>query len=138
MIFSLTIGRRCPLSLTEYYDYRYQLEDMLRDRLVNGIKHESIQHHLLSEVDSLKFQRAIDIEWNQRSMESVHSMESAIHRSSSMMRWAYSSNPEKEIYKITTSNPNLRSYWCTGRRKWYDYPFKSKECYICCKKGHIK
>ena len=28
--------------LTKHFDYRDQLEDMLRDRLVHGIKHECI------------------------------------------------------------------------------------------------
>ena len=50
---------------------------MLRYRLVYGIKHERIQQHLLNEGDSLTLQRALDI---------AHSMESAIHPSSSMMR----------------------------------------------------
>ena len=59
LIFLLVIERRCPLSLTEHCDYRYQLEDMLRDRFVYVIKHERIQQHLLREGDSLK--RARDI-----------------------------------------------------------------------------
>ena len=67
----LVIERRCPLSLTEHCDYRYQIEGMLRDRFVYGIKHERIQQHLLREGDSLT--RARDI---------AHSIESAIHPSS--------------------------------------------------------
>ena len=67
----LIIERRCPLSLTEHCDYRYQLEDILRDRFVYEIKHERIQQHLLREGDSLT--RARDI---------AHSIESAIHPSS--------------------------------------------------------
>ena len=125
----LNYWRRCPLSLTEHCDYRYQLEGMLRYRLVYGIKHERIQQHLLNEGDSLTLQRALDI---------AHSMESAIHPSSSMMRWAYWSNPKKveEVQKIALKQ-NLKCYCCNRRRKGYDYPFKSKECYICRKKGYI-
>ena len=71
LILMLIIERRCPLSLTEHCDYRYQLEDILRDRYVYEIKHERIQQHLLREGDSLT--RARDI---------AHSIESAIHPSS--------------------------------------------------------
>lgn len=71
LILMLIIERRCPLSLTEHCDYRYQLEDILRDRFVYEIKHERIQQHLLREGDSLT--RARDI---------AHSIESAIHPSS--------------------------------------------------------
>ena len=39
--------------LTKHCDYKDQLEDMLRDRLVCRIKHERIQQHLLSKGDSL-------------------------------------------------------------------------------------
>ena len=69
---------------------------MLRDRLVCGIKHERIQQRLLSEGYSLTLQRALEI---------AHSMESAIHQAS-MMRLAYSSNPEKfeEVRKMNASN----------------------------------
>lgn len=71
LMILLIIERRCPLSLTEHCHYRYQLEDMLRDRFVYEIKHERIQQHLLREGDSLT--RARDI---------AHSIESAIHPSS--------------------------------------------------------
>ena len=56
-----------------------------------------------------------------------------------MMRWAYSINPKKveEVHKITASNPNLKCYSCNGRQKGNDCPFKSKECCICRKEGHI-
>ena len=50
--------------LTENFDYRDQLEDMLsilRDQLVCLIKHEQIQQRLLSKSDSLKLQWALDI-----------------------------------------------------------------------------
>ena len=115
--------------LIEHCDYRDQLEDMLRDRLVCGIKHERMQQRLLSEDDSLTLQRALAI---------AHSMESPIHQAS-MMRSAYPSNPEefKEVRKINVSIPNLKCYRCNGRHKVNDCPFKSKECYFCKKKGQI-
>ena len=71
--------------LTEHCDYRDQLEEMLRDRLVCGIKHERIQQRLLSEGESLTLQRALDI---------ARSMESAIHQAS-MMKSTYSNNSER-------------------------------------------
>ena len=71
LILMLVIERRCPLSLTEHCDYRYQIEGMLRDRFVYGIKHERIQQHLLREGDSLT-----------RAHNKVHSIESVIRLSS--------------------------------------------------------
>ena len=70
--------------LTEHCDYSDQLEDMLRDRLVCGVKDERIQQCLLSESDSFILQWVLDI---------AHLIESAIHQAS-MMRSAYLSNPE--------------------------------------------
>ena len=98
--------------LTEHCDYRDQLEDMLRDRLVCGIKHERIQQRLLSEGDS-------------------------IHQAS-MMKSTYSNNSERleDICKVNYSQ-NLKCFRCHGKHKANDCPFKSKECYVCRKKGHI-
>ena len=102
---------------------------MLRDRLVCGTKHEHMQQRLLSVGDLLTLQRTLDI---------MHSMELAIHQAS-MMGSAYSSNPETfvEVYKINASNRNLKCCRCNGRHKANGCPFKSKECYVCRKKGHI-
>ena len=52
------------------------------------------------------------------------------------MRSAYSRKVEK-VHKVNTSNPNLKCCWCNRRHKGNDCPFKSKECYICRKEGHI-
>ena len=35
LIFLVIIERRCPLSLTEHCDYKYQLEDMIRPSSIN-------------------------------------------------------------------------------------------------------
>ena len=77
---------------------------MLRCWLVCGIKHEHIKQRLLSEVDSPTLQQALDI---------ADSMESAIHQAS-MMRSAYSRNPEKfeGVLKINASNPSQKCYRC--------------------------
>ena len=56
------------------------------------------------------------------------------------MRSVYLSNPKKleEVHKINASNSNLKCYWCNGRHKANVCLFKSKKCYICRKKGHIR
>ena len=54
--------------LIEHCDYRDQLEDMFRDHLICGIRHECIQQCLLSKGDSFTLQWALDI---------AHSMESS-------------------------------------------------------------
>ena len=114
--------------LTEHCDYRDQLEDLLRNRLVCRIKHERMQQHLLSEGDSLTLQRALNI---------AHSMESAIHQAS-MMKSTYSNNSERleDICKVNYLL-NLKCFCCHGKHKENDCQFKSKECYVCRKKGHI-
>ena len=55
-----------------------------------------------------------------------------------MTRSAYPRNLEKseEGREINASNPNLKCHRCNGRYKANDL-FKSKECYVCRKKGHI-
>ena len=99
------------------------------DLLACGIKHEQIQQRLLSENDLLTLQRALTM---------AHLMDSAIHQAS-MMRSAYSVNPWtfEKVRKVNASNSNLKCYRCNGRHKANDYPFKSKECYVCRKKGYI-
>ena len=77
---------------------------MLRSWLVCGIKHEHIQQHLLNEGYSLTLQQVLDI---------AHSMESAIHQAS-MMRSAYSRNPDKfeGVLKINASNTRQKCDRC--------------------------
>ena len=55
--------------LTEHCDYGTSLNDMLRDRLVCGIKHDHIQQRLLSEGAERTLEKALQI---------AQSMESAI------------------------------------------------------------
>ena len=58
--------------LTEFCDYGATLGNMLRDRLVCGIKHECIQQRLLAQGAALTLDTALDV---------AQSMESAIENS---------------------------------------------------------
>ena len=55
-----------------------------------------------------------------------------------MMKSTYSNNSERleDICKVNYSQ-NLKCFRCHGKHKANDCPFKSKECYVCRKKGHI-
>ena len=65
-LLSEYLGELC--CLTEHCDYRDLLEDMFRDQLICGIRHECIQQCLLSKGGSFTLQWALDI---------AHSMESS-------------------------------------------------------------
>ena len=46
--------------IAEYCDYKDSLQDMLRDRLVCGVNHQSIQRRLLTEKD-LTYEKALEL-----------------------------------------------------------------------------
>ena len=47
--------------LTEYFEYRDSLNDMLRDRIVCSINHEKTQQCLLSESSTLSLEKTLNI-----------------------------------------------------------------------------
>ena len=66
--------------LTEHCEYGTSLNDVLRDCLVCGIKHDHIQQRLLSEGAELTLERALQI---------AQSMESAIKQSTVIQNYQH-------------------------------------------------
>ncbi|XP_057298423.1 uncharacterized protein K02A2.6-like [Hydractinia symbiolongicarpus] len=115
--------------LSEHCEYGETLDDMLRDRLVCGIKEEKIQQKLLSEKD-LTLAKALRI---------ACSMESAASYSKSILQHQATGNISESVHALERArdNPGRDCYRCGGTKHTAEAcPFKDAECYYCHKKGH--
>ena len=135
------------------------LNDMLRDRFVMGLSNETTQHTLLAEAD-LTFNRAVEVATAREaairdaqamggtgstSTGTVHSLN---HRSNTKSKVSMSqpktkpkSNYNANTYKGSNNSKSSPKTPCSGCGKWHwknDCPFKSAECHLCKKVGHIK
>ena len=117
--------------LSEFCEYGVTLDNMLRDRLVCGMKHERIQQRLLSEGAALTLTIALDL---------AQSMESAIEQSSIIKSYQ---NQERqlssEIHSVEEHKSKVSSklcFRCDGKHQPISCPFKDKDCFFCKKKGH--
>ena len=102
------------------------LEEVLRDRLVCGLRHENIQRRLLSEVE-LTYSKAMDIA---RSMEAADKNTKSFKPSDSAIR-SFSSQPPR-------TRERRPCYRC-GRLAHdpAECKFKDAQCHHCGKRGHI-
>ena len=118
--------------LTEFCEYGTTLDNMLRDRLVCGMKHERIQQRLLGAGATLTLTKALD---------TALSMESAIQQSSIIKSYQHTENQSSEIHKVERQerkqDMSQNCFRCEGRHQPNSCPFKDKECFFCHKKGHI-
>ena len=127
--------------LTEYCEYGAVLDDMLRDRLVCGVRHERIQQKLLSE-DKLTLKKATQI---------TQSMESAVAQASEIQSYQSQQQTEEKVHRIAAnqrtqnqnnnqnqSNQSSAECFRCGASKHNPErcPFKDKECFFCHNKGH--
>ena len=115
--------------LSEHCEYGATLDDMLRDRIVCGIKEEKIQQQLPSEKD-LTLTKALRI---------AYSMESAASYSKSILQHQATGNNSESVHSLgrTRDNPGRDCYRCGGTKHAAETcPFKDAECYYCHKKGH--
>ena len=134
-------------SLAATCDFGSQLEEMLRDKLVMGLKEESTQRVLLTE-KQLTFSRAVEIavareaadkdvrEFGQKSNANnreVHSVKTTNKSYSFPKKKSNLGGREKEKVK----KPEKPCQGC-GKGHWKsDCPFKDAECYLCKRTGHI-
>ena len=120
--------------LTEFCDYGATLGNMLRDRLVCGIKHERIQQRLLAQGAALTLETALDV---------AQSMESAIENSTVIKSYQEQDRHAGELYIVEERKAHGKisgrnCYRCgNNRHQAKDCPFRDKECYHCRKQGHI-
>ena len=118
------------------------LKEMLRDRLICGIKNESTQKALITEAD-LTFERAVEVATaREAAARDVHAMchpNQAVHNvskpSTSNTKPKYSSKPN---YSTKPNKPDKPCSGC-GKNHWRkDCPYKDATCYGCNRKGHLK
>ena len=102
------------------------LEEVLRDRLVCGLRHENIQRRLLSEVE-LTYAKAMDIA---RSMEAADKNTKSFKPSDPAIRSFSSQSPRTK---------ERRPCYRCGRSAHdpAECKFKDAECHHCGKRGHI-
>ncbi|CAC5409230.1 unnamed protein product [Mytilus coruscus] len=103
--------------ISELCDYKATLDDMLRDRLVCGIKEDRIQRRLLAE-PGLTFKKA---------MEVATAMEMAAKNAHDLQV-----QEPKQVHKVTIRNEEC--YRCGGSHNATDCKWKDAKCYVCDKK----
>ena len=119
--------------LSEHCDFKANLSDALRDRLVCGIKNANIQKRLLSESD-LKLEKAIEI---------ATAMETAA-RDAVELRQPHRPDSVHKLSKKTTFSAkqmemNKACFRCDRANHTPDQcHFKEETCRFCSKKGHIQ
>ena len=126
-----------------------ELDNMLRDRLVVGVRNASIQRKLLSE-SSLTFtkayQTALAMEMAQRDVENIRQIGTPTTSEQSQ-------NVNKVNYKMPSQgkpksqqpsqqqcsfDKDAKCWRCGGKHMPHTCPFKAQECYKCHRKGHTK
>ena len=126
--------------LSEHCEYGTTLNQMLRDRLVCGVKYEKIQQRLLSE-KALTLEKALQI---------AYSMESAVEYSKTIVQQQSTNSEPTPVNKLygnqlpnknsitgNTNNNNRECYRCgSNKHKADTCSFKEAECFYCHRKGH--
>ena len=122
--------------LSEYCQFAATLDDMLRDRLVCGIRDCRFQQRLLAETD-LTFQKALDIS---QAIE-------AAERNTRDLQAKQTPKPTLALYQPTrrlysqglpkSSDSQTKCYRCGSSHQARECPFKDAEYHYCKRKGHI-
>ena len=129
-------------------EFGSNLEEMLRDRFIQGIANGETQHYLLTDA-TMDFTRAVSIaksrEAAAREVEglgqgqgvAINKLDPKAYKANkpSPVPSSGSSNP-----KPTSSNNSKPTQACSGcgRRHWKsECPFKDAECFQCKRRGHI-
>ena len=115
----------------EYCDFQDKLDEALRDRLVCGLRSETIQKRLLAE-KNLTLASAIEI---------AQGMEAATKQSTELRSRAVSGQPHNhdiQLLSRTTARPKNKCYRCgrTGHSPTICH-FRDQKCRKCGKIGHI-
>ena len=124
------------LSIHSGFGDEAQIKKRLRNKLVAGVRNDSIKNKLLSEGAALTWDRAVEISTTM----------DAAQRNSKKMR----TTQEQEIAHVSrgrgtfqrgrgrgrTRQPNKKCYRCDGNHQG-ECPFVNSKCYKCKKVGHI-
>ena len=123
----------CELrKLSEHCEYGETLDDMLRDRLVCGLKNVKIQQKLLSETTltldhAFKIANAIE----RAEKDSLHIQTEPKDNVLHTVRRDFSTNKNRNFKKLSCFRCNSYSHFESK------CPFKQSECFKCSKIGHI-
>ena len=127
-----------------------KLEEMLRDRLVMGLRDEGTQRHLLT-VKDLKFAEAVEISCSRAAAaKDVVAISSHSNSNVNFVKRVNNNNKNSERRSTgTDGRPNKHSnnnksfpksncFGCGGKHWKNDCPFKNAVCHNCKKSGHIR
>lgn len=125
--------------LSEHCNFGAVLNDALRDRLVCGLKNESIQKRLLSEKD-LIYEKAVEIavgmEAAQRDVKELHGHGQPLVNK---LSGGFKGRGRKNVQQPDASNKTQKPcYRCNrSNHSAEQCRFKDSVCHTCNKKGHI-
>ena len=123
--------------LSEYCNFGEALEDMIRDRLVCGVKNESIQRRLLSERD-LTHKKAVEIavalEASAKQVKDLGAKNDTDHRPLANVNKV---NEEQVLQRSGDTDRQNYCYRCGGKHRANSCRFRESRCFNCKKLGHI-
>ena len=126
--------------LSEYCNYGDKLHEMLRDRLVCGVNHDTIQRKLLAEPD-LTYEKAYTLaQAIEASERDSLDLKGSKNSSAPLLPWPgvnYSRTFKHSKGKIPTKRGNPTCYRCGGPHLAPACKFINSECKFCKKKGYI-
>ena len=126
--------------LSEYCNYGDKLHEMLRDRLVCGVNHDTIQRKLLAETD-LTYEKAYTLaqamEASERDTLDLKGSKNSSAPLLPLPEVNYSRTFKHSKGKIPTKRGNPTCYRCGGPHLAPACKFINSECKFCKKKGHI-
>ena len=120
--------------LSEHYNFGKTLENMIRDRLVCGVKNESIQRRLLSEPE-LTHKKAVEIAVAlETSAKQVKSLDA---KNDIEGRPLTNVNKVNETQRSGVTDRQNDCYRCGGKHRTSSCRFRESRCFKCQKLGHI-
>ena len=127
--------------LAQHCDYNDTLSDMLRDRLVCGVKHKGITNRLLNE-KKLTYEKALELaqametaEKDTRHLQTTQSAPEVHHNTSQKRGTGQKKQPAARQGQRGATQ--LSCYRCGGDHLPTKCRFKDTVCHACKKRGHI-
>ena len=123
--------------LSEHCKYERILDDMLRDRLVCGVRDKRIQQRLLAEPE-LTFQKARELalaaETAARNSQDLQASKTSITRAELLLKIQ---SQRKTLKSSTDADGTTACYHCGGNHFAKGCRFQEAVCRLCKKRGHI-
>ena len=123
--------------LAEHCSYGDRLNEMIRDRLVCGVNHDTIQTRLLAEKD-LTYEKALEIA---QAVEAAETNSKILKNGSSNSTVLFSTSDTTGAGRLkkppTSKTTTPTCYRCGGPHLAPVCKFKEVTCHFCRKKGHL-